>query len=43
MCQEGYIYYIIQFSQHLVVGTDLLITMFVELYADLSESREMGI
>lgn len=43
MCQEGYIYYIIQFSQYLVVGTDLLMTVFVELYADLSEFWEMGI
>lgn len=43
MCQGDYIYYIIQFSQHFLVGTDLLMTVFVGLYADLSKSREMGI
>lgn len=47
MCQGSYIYYIIhyviQLSQHFVVGTDLRMTVFVELYADSSESREMGV
>lgn len=37
----GYIYYIIQFSQHFV-GTGLLTIVFVELYTDLPEPQEMG-